>query len=295
MPTATSNGISLFYDTFGKPSDPAMLLVMGLGAQMTLWEPAFCEALAARGFHVIRFDNRDVGLSTKIEGGPEPDLAKAMAGDPSSASYTLWDMADDAAGLLDALGIVKAHIVGASMGGMIVQAIAIRHPGRVLSMTSIMSTTGDREVGQSKPEAMAALLSPPPASREEAIDLMVRTMQVIGSPGYPADEAELRKRTGEAYDRSNYSAGMARQLVAIIASGDRTGELKNVSVPTLVIHGEDDPLVTHSGGQATARAVPGAKLLTVPGMGHDIPAQLRDQFVEAIVENAREASAAATA
>jgi len=290
MPTAPANGITLFYDTFGNPRDPAILLVMGLGAQMTLWDPAFCEALAERGFHVIRFDNRDAGLSTKIEGGPAPDIAKAMAGDPSSASYTLWDMADDAAGLLDSLGIARAHIVGASMGGMIVQAIAIRHPDRVLSMTSIMSTTGDQEVGQSQPEAMAALLSPPPASREEAIDLMVRTMQVIGSPGYPADEAELRKRTGEAYDRSNYPAGMARQLVAIVASGDRTEELKNVSVPTLVIHGEDDPLVTLSGGQATARAVPGAKLLTVPGMGHDMPAQLRDRFVEASVENARKAS-----
>lgn len=295
MPTAPANGITLFYDTFGDRGDPAILLVMGLGAQMTLWDLAFCEALAARGFHVIRFDNRDVGLSAKIEGGPAPDIAKAMSGDPSSASYTLWDMADDAAGLLEALGIARAHIVGASMGGMIVQAIAIRHPDRVLSMTSIMSTTGDREVGQAKPEAMAALLSPPPASREEAIELMMRTMQVIGSPGYPADEAELRKRTGEAYDRSNYPAGMARQLVAIIASGDRTEALARVRVPTLVIHGEDDPLVTLSGGQATARAIPGAKLLTIPGMGHDMPAQLREKFVEAIVENARKASATATA
>jgi pimeloyl-ACP methyl ester carboxylesterase len=294
MPTAPANGITLFYDTFGDPKNPAILLVMGLGAQMTLWEPAFCEALAARGFHVIRFDNRDVGLSTKIEGGPAPDIARAMTGDASSASYTLWDMADDAAGLLDALGIAKAHIVGASMGGMIVQAIAIRHPDRVLSLTSIMSTTGDREVGQAKPEAMAALLAPPPASREEAIELMVRTTRVIGSPGYPADEAELRKRAGEAYDRANYPAGMARQLVAIIASGDRTEQLKDVRVPTLVIHGEDDPLVTLSGGQATARAVPGAKLLTIPGMGHDMPAQLRDQFVDAIVENARKAAAPAS-
>lgn len=295
MPTAPANGITLFYDTFGKASDPAMLLVMGLGAQMTLWDPAFCEALSARGFHVIRFDNRDVGLSSKIEGGPEPDVARAMAGDHSSASYTLRDMADDAAGLLDSLGIARAHIVGASMGGMIVQAIAIRHPERVLSMTSIMSTTGNREVGQSRPEAMAALFSPPPASREDAIEQMVRTVRVIGSPGYPADEAELRKSTGEAYDRCNYPAGMARQMVAIIAGGDRTEGLKSVRVPTLVIHGEDDPLVTLSGGQATAAAIPGATLLTFPGVGHDIPRQLIGEFVEAITANARRASAAARA
>jgi pimeloyl-ACP methyl ester carboxylesterase len=290
MPTAPANGITLFYDTFGKAGDPAMLLVMGLGAQMTLWEPAFCEALAARGFYVIRFDNRDAGLSTKIEGGPEPEMAKAMAGDHSSASYTLSDMADDAVGLLDSLGIAKAHIVGASMGGMIVQAIAIGHPGRVLSMTSIMSTTGNREVGQSKPEALAALMSPPAPSRDEAIEQMVRTFRVIGSPGYPADEAELRKSTGEAYDRCNYPAGLARQLVAIMATGDRTERLKDVRVPTLVIHGEDDSLVAPSGGRATAEAVPGATLLTFPGVGHDMPTQLRDQFVEAIVENARKAS-----
>lgn len=295
MPTATANGITLFYDTFGKATDPALLLVMGLGAQMTLWDPAFCEALAAQGFFVIRFDNRDVGLSSKIEGGPEPDLAKAMAGDHSVASYTLWDMADDGAGLLDSLGIAAAHIVGASMGGMIVQAIAIRHPERVLSMTSIMSTTGNREVGQPKPEAMAALMSPPPATREAAIDQTVRMMHVIGSPGYPADEGDLRKSTGEAYDRNNYPAGMARQLVAIVTSEDRTERLGNVKVPTLVIHGEDDPLVAPSGGRATAAAVPGATLLTFPGVGHDIPRQLIDQYVEAIRANARRASAAARA
>lgn len=289
MTIAPANGISLCYDTFGDPANPPMLLVMGLGAQMTMWDPAFCEALAARGFYVIRFDNRDVGLSTRMEGGPEPDLPAAIGGDLSSAAYTLWDMADDAIGLLDHLGIAKAHIVGASMGGMIVQAMAIRHPGRVLSMTSIMSTTGNREVGQSTPGAMAALVAPPPNSREEAIEGAVQVMRIIGSPSYPLDEDELRRRTAEDYDRCFYPAGMARQIVAIIASGDRTEALKEVSVPTLVIHGEADPLVTLSGGQATAAAIPGARLLTFPGVGHDIPRQLMDQYVEAIVENSRRA------
>ena len=293
MPLAQSNGIELFYETFGKESDPALLLVMGLGAQMILWDEGFCEKLAASGFYVIRYDNRDVGLSTKIEGGPPPNVAAAMAGDVSSASYTLWDMADDAVGLLDALGIAKAHIVGASMGGMIVQSMAIRHPERVLSMTSIMSTTGARDVGQPKPEAMAALFSAPPTTREEAIASALKSWAVLAGD-FPVDEAKVAERTGRAYDRSNYPAGFARQLVAIAAGGDRTDQLKSLRTPTLVIHGEADPLVTVSGGQATAEAIPGSELLLIPGMGHDLPAQVEDQVVEAIVRNTRRAATAAS-
>ncbi len=289
MPYAPSNGIQLYYETHGDPGGRPLLLVMGLGAQMTLWEPAFCDLLAEKGFYVIRFDNRDVGLSSKIEGGPQPDIAKAMAGDHSTASYTLWDMADDAAGLLDHLGIERAHIAGASMGGMIVQCLAIRHGGRVRSMTSIMSTTGNPAVGQPQPEAMAALLAPPPATREAAIEQGLKTWTIIGSPGYPPDEAELRARIASDYDRCFYPEGTARQLVAILATGDRTEGLRGVRVPTLVIHGEADPLVTLSGGQATAEAVPGARLLTFPGMGHDLPKQLWPEITDAMAALAREA------
>lgn len=289
MPYAPSNGIELYYETHGDPGGRPLLLVMGLGAQLTLWEPGLCDLLVRQGFYVIRFDNRDVGLSSKIEGGPQPDIAKAMAGDHSTASYTLWDMADDAAGLLDHLGIARAHIAGASMGGMIVQCMAIRHGSRVRSMTSIMSTTGNPAVGQPQPEAMAALLAPPPESREAAIEQGLKTWKIIGSPGYPPDEAELRARLAADYDRCFYPEGTARQLVAILATGDRTEGLRGVRVPTLVIHGEADPLVTLSGGQATAEAVPGARLLTFPGMGHDLPKQLWPQFAEALAELAREA------
>lgn len=288
MPTATANGITLFYDTFGAKTDPALLLVMGLGAQMTMWDESFCDGLASRGLYVIRFDNRDVGLSSKVEGGPAPDIAKAMAGDTSSASYLLADMADDAVGLLDALGIAKAHIVGASMGGMIVQAMAIKHPDRILTMTSIMSTTGNREVGQAKPEAMAALMAPPATSREEAIERGVTTWKTIGGT-YPLDEPALRERTAAAFDRSFYPIGIARQMLAVVASGDRTEALRQVRIPTLVIHGEADPLVTLSGGQATAAAIPGAELLVVPGMGHDMPPQVQPQLIDAIVANTRKA------
>ena len=293
MPTAPSNGLTLFYDSFGSDLDPALLLVMGLGAQMTLWDEDFCRQLASNGLRVIRFDNRDVGLSSKMEDAKQPDVIKAMAGDASSASYTLWDMADDAVGLLDSLGIAKAHIVGASMGGMIVQAMAIKHPQRVLSMTSIMSTTGNREVGQAKPEAMAALMAPPATSREEAIERGVTTWKTIGGT-YPLDEAALRERTGATFDRNFYPIGVARQMLAIIATGDRTEALKKLTVPTLVIHGEVDPLVTLSGGQATAEAIPGAELLVIPGMGHDMPPQVVPQMVQAIVANTRKAAQPAT-
>jgi pimeloyl-ACP methyl ester carboxylesterase len=281
-----ANGIEIAYETFGDSTDPTMLLVMGLGAQMILWDDEFCEMLAARGFYVVRYDNRDVGLSTKFDSAGEPNLAAAMGGDTSAAAYTLSDMADDGIALLDALGIAKAHITGASMGGMIVQAMAIRHPDRVLSMCSIMSTTGNPQVGQPKPEAMAMLMTPPPTTRDEAIEAGVRATRTIGSSGFPFDEAKAREFAARAYDRMNYPVGTTRQLVAILASGDRTEALRKLSVPTLVVHGEADPLVTPSGGKATADAIPGAKLVTIPGMGHDIPAGARDRIVDEIVANA---------
>lgn len=288
---AKANGIDIAYETFGNPNARPLLAVMGLGAQMIAWDDEFMEKLAANDFHVIRFDNRDTGLSTKIENAPAPNVQAAMAGDTSSASYTLYDMADDAVGLMDALDIRKAHIMGASMGGMIVQAMAIRHPERILSMTSIMSTSGARDVGQAKPEAMAVLLAPPPKTREEAIEMRVNSSKVIGATGFPFDEARVRALAGRSYDRANYPVGMARQLVGIVATGDRTEALKQVHIPTVVIHGEADPLVTLSGGEATAAAIPGAKLVTIPGMGHDLPQGAWDTVVNAIVENAARAEA----
>ena len=286
MPTAPANGIEICYDTFGQPANPALLLVMGLGGQMTAWEPDFCEALASAGFHVIRFDNRDTGLSTKMESAPPPDIGKAMTGDMSSASYTLWDMADDAVGLLDHLQLERAHIVGASMGGMIVQAIAIRHPHRVISMTSIMSTTGNPNVGQATPAAMTALMAPPATSRDEAIERGKQSARIVGSPGYPAGDEVVAARIARDFDRCFYPIGVARQMLAVMATGDRSEALNTVTAPTLVIHGEDDPLVTLSGGQATAAAIPGARLVTFPGMGHDLPASLRAKFVEVITGHA---------
>jgi pimeloyl-ACP methyl ester carboxylesterase len=291
MPIAHANGIDLDYDTFGDPAKAPLLLIMGLSAQKIAWDEAFCVALAGRGFFVIRFDNRDVGLSTKIDGGPQPDLGAAMAGDHSSASYLLADMAADAVGLLDALDVPAAHVVGASMGGMIAQEMAIRHPEHVLSMCSIMSTTGDHAVGRPTPEAMAALLNPPPRSRDDAVAQSVAISGVIGSTGFDRDQARIRERAGEAWDRNHDSRGVARQLVAIMASPDRTPALAGVTAPTVVVHGADDPLVDQSGGRATAAAVPGADLITIPGMGHDLPPGVWPQVIDAIVANAAKAQA----
>ena len=285
-------GIDIAFERFGDPGASPLLLIMGLGTQMLGWPDGFCETLADHGIHVVRFDNRDIGLSTHITDAPAPDVGAALAGDPSSASYTLSDMADDTVGLLDALELPSAHIVGASMGGMVAQTLAIEHPARVRSLTSIMSTTGDPSVGQATRLAMAALLSPPAVSREQAIERTLAIVRVIGSPGFELDEVEIRRRTGLAYDRSSDPVGVARQLVAIAASRDRTTALRAVSVPTLVVHGADDPLVGVSGGQATARAIAGAELAVFDGMGHDLPRGLWAEIAARIGELVERADAA---
>jgi pimeloyl-ACP methyl ester carboxylesterase len=276
--------IDIAFERFGDPGSSPLLLVMGLGTQMLGWPDGFCEALATRGVHVIRFDNRDIGLSTHLTDASPPDVRAALLGDTSSASYTLSDMAADVIGLLDALGLDSAHLVGASMGGMIAQTLAIEYPDRVRSLTSIMSTTGDPSVGQATQRALAALLSPPAATRAEAIERTVSIVRVIGSPGFELDEAELRWRTGIAYDRDHDPMGVARQLVAIAASRDRTVALQSVSVPTLVLHGVDDPLVNVSGGRATADAIPGAELVVFEGMGHNLPRELWGEIARRIGE-----------
>jgi len=283
--TVKANGIEIAYETFGDPGARPLLLVMGLGAQMIVWQDEFCTAIAERGFHVVRFDNRDAGLSTHMHDAPEPDVAAAMGGDYTSATYTLDDMADDSVGLLAELGIDAAHVVGASMGGMIAQTIAIRHPQRVLSLTSIMSTPGPR-VAPPTEAAAAALMAPPATSREEAIERAIAATKVIGSPGFPPDEEWIAESAGVAYDRAFDPPGFARQFVAIQASGDRTEQLGGVRVPTLVVHGADDPLVTLPGGEATAAAIPDAELVVIPGMGHNLPRQVWPQVVDAIVRTA---------
>ncbi|MBO0713750.1 MAG: alpha/beta fold hydrolase [Acidimicrobiales bacterium] len=295
MPATEANGILICYEAMGDPADPTLLLVMGLGCQLVEWDEPLCQKLVEHGFHVLRYDNRDVGLSTKMDDAPVPDLLALAGGDASSASYTVEDMADDAAGLLEALDIERAHVVGASMGGMIAQALAIRHPDRVASLCSIMSTTGAPDVGQPSAEAVTALLQPPGETREEAIEANVVLNRVIGSTGFPFDEAAVRERAARAYDRDHSSAGVTRQAAAILASPDRTERLHAVRVPTVVIHGEADPLIHPSGGEATARAVPGARLITVPGMGHDLPEETWPLLLEAVLANAERAGFKAAA
>jgi pimeloyl-ACP methyl ester carboxylesterase len=275
MASISANGIDIEYETAGNPLDPPLLLIMGLGAQLIAWDDEFVEELVSRGFYVIRFDNRDVGLSTWFDDAGVPDVAAIMvSGGVPEPAYLLADMADDAAGLLDALGILRAHVVGASMGGMIAQSLAIRHPDKVLTLVSIMSTTGAREVGQPHEEALAVLMQAPAVTRDGVIEGSVRASSVIGSTGFGDQTERVRVRAAEAFDRAVHPEGMARQLLAIVASPDRTPALASVKTPTLVIHGEIDPLVDPSGGRATAAAIPGAELWIIPGMGHDLPAQL---------------------
>jgi pimeloyl-ACP methyl ester carboxylesterase len=288
---AQAGEVEIAYESFGDPERPAILLVMGLGVQMLGWDQRLCAMLAERGFRVIRFDNRDVGRSTWIEGGPLPDLMAAMAGDHSSASYTLTEMTADTVGLLDALGIDAAHVAGVSMGGMICQTLAIERPERVLSMTSIMSTTGDPDVGQPTPAALQALMAPPATTPEAFADGAVAIYSTIGSPGFEIDEDRIRRYARESWDRGYNPLGVARQLLAIVSSGDRTPRLRELDVPTQVIHGVEDALINRSGGEATAAAIPGASLELIEGMGHDLPEALWPRYSDLIVANAERAAA----
>jgi len=295
MPQATANGIAIEYDEHGKPGDPPVLLVMGLGAQMTLWPQELVDALVERGFRVIRYDNRDIGLSDKMEGAKAPGIVKLMLlskfGIKPKVPYTLADMAEDGIGLLDALGIEKAHVVGASMGGMIAQHMAFSHPERVLTLTSIMSTTGHRKLPQGSREAISVLTKRPESMDEDVlVEHGVKVAHAIGSPGYRPDPERLRERSRALIKRSFYPAGMPRQFAAIIADGDRRERLQSVTAPTLVIHGEADPLVPLAGGQDTAAHIKGAALKTIPGMGHDLPLELVDEIADAIADHARAAA-----
>jgi pimeloyl-ACP methyl ester carboxylesterase len=283
-------GVTIAYETFGDSGDPAILLVMGLGMQMLGWDEGFCELLADRGFRVIRYDNRDVGLSSKHRGERKPNVLAGSVGLSPGNSYLLSDMAADAVGLLDHLGIEAAHVVGASMGGMIAQTIAARHPDRVLSLCSIMSSPGGRRVAtMPRMSVIGTLLARPPSDREAYAEHVAKLFKRIGSPGYEHDMDRLRERTLIGYDRCFEPAGTARQLAAIVASGDRTRELASITAPTLVIHGTDDKLLPRAGGIATAEAIPAARLELIEGMGHDFPVQLWPRFAELIIGNAARA------
>jgi pimeloyl-ACP methyl ester carboxylesterase len=278
-----TTGIDIVYQRFGKLDAPVVLLIMGVAGQSIHWPDGFCHALVERGLQVIRFDNRDAGLSTHVTDAPPPDLRAALTGDLRSVSYTLSDMAADAVGLLGALGIRRAHVVGASMGGQIAQTMAIEHPDRIFSLTSMMSTTGNMTVGQPSREALRELFAGPLAvTRDEVIQQSLRAMRAVGSPGYPSDEKEVAARAGRAYDRSYDPIGSARQAIATIASGDRTEPLRHLQVPTLVIHGLADRMCDVSGGRATADTIPGAELVLIEGMGHDLPRGLWPQLAACI-------------
>ncbi len=286
MPQAMNQDVILEFETFGSPSDPTLLLIMGFTAQMTAWPADFCQQLAGAGNHVVRFDNRDCGLSSKTAGDP-PNvmalMAASMAGGPiPDVPYSLSEMADDAVAVLDEIGVEAAHVAGASMGGMITQQMVIDHPDRVATVTSIMSTTGSRSVGQADPAAMTALLTPPPTERTAAIERNVEVGRIISGPLF--DEALVREAATAAYDRSSYPTGAAFQMAAIAKSGDRTEALRQVAHPALVIHGQADPLITPSGGEATAEAMSNSKLLMLEEMGHDLPRPLWDTYVDAISE-----------
>jgi pimeloyl-ACP methyl ester carboxylesterase len=290
MAQVDSNGIQIEYETFGKPDSPALLLIIGLADQLISWDEKLCHQLAEKGHYVIRFDNRDAGLSSKIEEAGEPDIMKIiealMKGETIDPPYTIEDMAADTVGLMDALGIEKAHICGMSMGGMIAQTIALNYPKRVLSLISIYSGTGDPEEPQPKPEAMQLLLTPSPEERDAYIKFGVKLFTTISGPGFPYDEEWLRRHMAQAYDRSFCPQGAARQLVAIFTQKNRKPALKSLATPTLVIHGSDDPLVRVECGKNTAAAIPGAKLMIIDGMGHDLPHDgAWPQIIDAIVDH----------
>ncbi|MGH6703314.1 MAG: alpha/beta fold hydrolase [Bradyrhizobium sp.] len=294
---ARANGIELCYEIFGKPDAEPMILIMGLGAQMIHWDDDFCRQLAARGFRVIRFDNRDIGKSSKLSGGKRLTAVELLKlrflKIPVEAPYRLHDMALDVIGLMNVLGINSAHLVGASMGGMIAQEIAISFPERVRSLTSIMSTTGNPKVPQPTREATAVLMAPPPASKEEYFVRHAQTWKVLRAGSFPEDEALDRARAERTFERGLNPAGVGRQLRAILASGSRKKRLASVKAPTLVIHGTVDPLVRPEGGRDTAASIPGARLLMIEGMGHALPIRMWPQIIDAIDKHAHAARAKA--
>ena len=285
---APVNGIELCYQEMGDPEGEPLVLIMGLATQMIAWDEGFCGMLAERGFRVVRFDNRDIGRSSRLGAGGVPNVLDLLVG-RGRPEYRLRDMAADTVGLMDHLGIAAAHVVGASMGGMIAQCTAIGHRERVRSLCSIMSTTGSRRVGHPSYKTFGLLLGKPPREREAAIERVVKTFKTIGSPGYPFEEQRIRELAGRSFDRGHSQAGIARQLHAITASGDRTHQLRKLDLPAVVIHGKNDVLVNPSGGRATARAVPAARLKMIEGMGHDMPRALYPTFVEEIACNAARA------
>ena len=294
MPRTTSaDGTEIEYETLGEPDGEPMLLVMGLGGQLVRWPENFCADLVDRGYFVIRYDNRDVGFSTWFD-DQEVDLLAVMtarsSGEPAEVPYLLTDMADDAVAVLDALGIERAHVLGVSMGGMIVQTLAIEHPDRLLSVTSIMSTTGDLDVGAPKAEALTHLMSPVPTDREGVMEREVASSRMWGSPDY-IDPDRLRAMAALAYDRAFHPAGTTRHLAAVTASGSRSERLAEVTVPFLVIHGDVDGLIDVSGGRRTAEVVPGSRYLEIEGMGHDLVPELWGQIIEAVVQHTSAASA----
>ena len=298
MPQIKANGIDLEYVSYGPESAQTVLLIMGLGAQMTRWPLPFIQLLVAKGYRVVTFDNRDVGLSQKFDAAGPADIGAIMAarlsGKPVDVAYSLDDMADDAAALLDALKIERAHIVGASMGGMIAQLVAANHPQKTLSLVSIMSSTGNPDLPPAKPEAMAVLMTRPDGSDFKAmVEHAVKSQTTIGSPGYPPDPAALKRQAVADLNRSTYPVGVSRQMAAVIAGGDRRAALKKITAPTVVLHGVDDPLVPVEAGRDTAANIAGADLREIPGMGHDLPAALYGAVIDAIEAAAKRAHAAA--
>jgi pimeloyl-ACP methyl ester carboxylesterase len=283
--TAKVGELELCYETFGASSAAPMLLIMGLASQMLLWDDQFCQQLASRGFYVVRFDNRDIGRSSLLRGAAIPTRWQLLRRSARGAAYTLEEMAADSVGLLDHLKVDAAHIVGASMGGMIAQLVAINHPDRVLSLVSIMSTTGNPKVGRPQPKMMMRLMRRSQREREAWIEDHIATYRAIGSKIHEFEEEYKRERAARLFERGVYPAGGARQLGAVVTAADRTEALAGVHVPTTVIHGDADPLVDVSGGRATAEAIPGARLVIVPGMGHDLPRALWPEIIDAIVQN----------
>ncbi len=286
MPQINANNISITYETFGAPDAKPLLLVMGLGAQMIAWDENFCQQLAAAGHFVIRYDNRDVGMSTHFHDHGVPDLKKIAVEFTTNGSatvpYTLDDMAVDGVSLLDELGIAQAHICGASLGGMIVQTMAINHPDRILSMTSIMSTTGNPGLPPAQPEAMQALSSERVNDPEHAMNRAVEVSKVIGSTGFERNEERIREKALESFERAYYPDGVARQMAAVMAHGDRRPGLNKLKLPCLVIHGDIDPLVPVTGGHDTHENVPGAELIIIEGMGHDLPMGVWSRIVNGV-------------